>query len=145
MQEMNFINEGNLYRLILRSQMPNAENFESWVCDEVLPQIRKKGYYVTDVSFSTKPVYRTNDVMRMLSVINRCLHFGDEESIARKLGTSTDTVVEVLCGNYYSPQILKALYERAVKNCHEREVGENFYLYPDKAIEGLMSPKTIDN
>jgi prophage antirepressor-like protein len=30
-QEMNFINEGNLYRLILKSQMPNAERFESWV------------------------------------------------------------------------------------------------------------------
>ena len=34
--KMNFINEGNLYRLILKSQLPAAEEFESWACDEVL-------------------------------------------------------------------------------------------------------------
>ena len=43
--EMNFINEGNLYRLILRSQLPSAEKFESWVCDEVLPSLRRRGRY----------------------------------------------------------------------------------------------------
>jgi prophage antirepressor-like protein len=139
---MIFINEGNLYRLILKSNMPKAEAFESWVCDEVLPQIRKRGYYVADISFGTKPVYKTPDVMRMLNTINRCLFFGDEESVARKLGTSTDIVVDVLSGNYYCPQILKALYERAVKNCKESRDGENFYLYPHKAIEGLMNPIT---
>jgi prophage antirepressor-like protein len=42
---MNFINEGNLYRLILKSQLPAAEKFESWVCDEVLPTLRRTGRY----------------------------------------------------------------------------------------------------
>jgi prophage antirepressor-like protein len=41
-----FINEGNLYRLIIKSSKPEAEPFEAWVCDEVLPSIRKHGYYV---------------------------------------------------------------------------------------------------
>jgi prophage antirepressor-like protein len=41
-----FINEGNLYRLIIKSNKPEAEPFESWVCDEVLPSIRKHGYYI---------------------------------------------------------------------------------------------------
>lgn len=40
-----FINEGNLYRLIIKSRKPEAEKFESWVCDEVLPTIRKTGGY----------------------------------------------------------------------------------------------------
>lgn len=40
-----FITEGNLYRLILRSEKPEAEPFEKWVCDEVLPTIRKTGSY----------------------------------------------------------------------------------------------------
>jgi prophage antirepressor-like protein len=40
-----FIDEGNLYRLIIKSNKPEAEAFESWVCDEVLPSIRKYGFY----------------------------------------------------------------------------------------------------
>lgn len=44
-QEMILINEGNLYRLILKSKKEEAEKFESWVCDEVLPSIRKHGMY----------------------------------------------------------------------------------------------------
>lgn len=46
--EMNFINEGDLYRLIVRSKLPAAEKFERWVFDEVLPSIRKYGLYATD-------------------------------------------------------------------------------------------------
>ncbi len=42
---MIFINESNLYRIILRSNLPAAEKFESWVCDEVLPAIRRNGQY----------------------------------------------------------------------------------------------------
>jgi len=44
-QEMTYINEGNLYRLIIKSRKPEAAPFESWVCDEVLPSIRKTGRY----------------------------------------------------------------------------------------------------
>lgn len=47
-QHMNFITEGNLYRLISKSQLPGAEKFESWVFDEILPSIRKHGAYMTD-------------------------------------------------------------------------------------------------
>lgn len=44
-QEMKFINEGNLYRLIVRSKLPSAKKFERWVFDEVLPEIRRTGGY----------------------------------------------------------------------------------------------------
>ena len=44
-QEMKFINEGNLYRLIVSSKLPSAERFERWVFDEVLPSIRQTGSY----------------------------------------------------------------------------------------------------
>lgn len=42
---MNFIPEGDLYRLITHSKLPAAERFEKWVFDEVLPTIRKTGGY----------------------------------------------------------------------------------------------------
>lgn len=44
-QQMSYINEGDLYRLIMKSKLPSAEKFESWVVDEVLPAIRKTGSY----------------------------------------------------------------------------------------------------
>lgn len=43
--EMLFIPESDLYRLIMRSQLPNAEKFSDWVCEEVLPSIRQTGSY----------------------------------------------------------------------------------------------------
>ncbi|EMT1042335.1 Bro-N domain-containing protein [Neisseria gonorrhoeae] len=44
-QEMTYINEPNLYRLIIKSLKPAAEAFEEWVMETVLPAIRKTGGY----------------------------------------------------------------------------------------------------
>lgn len=44
-QQVNYIPEGDLYRLIVSSKLPSAEKFERWVFDEVLPSIRKNGGY----------------------------------------------------------------------------------------------------
>ena len=46
-QRINFIPEGDLYRLIIRSKLPAAVRFEAWVCDCVLPTIRKHGAYIS--------------------------------------------------------------------------------------------------
>lgn len=43
--EMIFIPEGDVYRLTARSKLPQAEKFESWVFDEILPQIAHTGSY----------------------------------------------------------------------------------------------------
>ena len=43
--EMIFIDEPNLYKVIMRSDKPQAEAFQDWVCGEVLPTIRKTGGY----------------------------------------------------------------------------------------------------
>lgn len=47
-QEINFIPEGDVYRLIVHSKLPSAERFERWVFDEVLPSLRANGIYITD-------------------------------------------------------------------------------------------------
>lgn len=39
------INESGLYSLILSSKLPTAKQFKRWVTSEVLPAIRKNGYY----------------------------------------------------------------------------------------------------
>ena len=45
--EMVFIQEGDIYRLTARSNLPSAEKFERWLFDEILPTIRKHGGYLT--------------------------------------------------------------------------------------------------
>lgn len=45
-QKTKFIPEGDLYRLIVSSKLPQAEKFERFVFDEVLPQIRHNGGYI---------------------------------------------------------------------------------------------------
>lgn len=77
-QQARFINEGNLYRLIINSKLPSAEKFERWVFDEVLPTIRKTGGYVS------------NEDM----FINTYLPFADEQT--KKMFRSTlETVKEL--------------------------------------------------
>lgn len=56
-QELLFINEGNLYRLIIKSHLPAAKQFETFVCDTVLPSIRKHGYFqLRDMSAPVRQV-----------------------------------------------------------------------------------------
>jgi prophage antirepressor-like protein len=42
-----FINEAGLYHLIFRSNKPKAKDFANWVCETVLPEIRKTGFFGT--------------------------------------------------------------------------------------------------
>lgn len=44
-REVTLIDEGNLYRLIIKSKKPQAEKFERQVMEEILPAIRKTGSY----------------------------------------------------------------------------------------------------
>ncbi len=44
-QEFKVIPESDMYRLIIKSNLPQAERFEEWVMEEVLPNIRKHGSY----------------------------------------------------------------------------------------------------
>ena len=44
-QSLMYIDEANLYRLVMRSKLDSAERFQDWVCGEVLPAIRKTGQY----------------------------------------------------------------------------------------------------
>ncbi|GKX54124.1 hypothetical protein SOASR030_02360 [Leminorella grimontii] len=44
-QQLTFVNEPNLYRVIFRSNKPEAKQFQDWVFNEVLPSIRKTGKY----------------------------------------------------------------------------------------------------
>ena len=53
------INESGLYSLIFSSRMPNAKKFKRWVTSEVIPSIRKNGYY--DMRESKTDSYMIDD------------------------------------------------------------------------------------
>lgn len=46
-QKMGVVTEAGLYRLIFTSHKPNAKEFQRWIFHEVIPAIRKTGFYVT--------------------------------------------------------------------------------------------------
>lgn len=47
-QNLIYVNESNLYKVIFQSRKEEAEIFTEWVTSEVLPTIRKHGIYATD-------------------------------------------------------------------------------------------------
>lgn len=47
-QQMSVILEGDVFRLIVKSKLTSAEEFEHWIMEEILPTIRNTGGYVED-------------------------------------------------------------------------------------------------
>ena len=79
-QNMIVISESDLYRLVFGSELPSAIEFQDWVCEEVLPSIREKGYYsiapVQDkrASLLMSIIDAPDDVTRALAVKNYTDH-----------------------------------------------------------------------
>ena len=46
----NFLTESGVYKLIFKSRKEEAERFQDWVTDEVLPSIRQTGEYTKEVN-----------------------------------------------------------------------------------------------
>ena len=63
--EANFIPEGDVYRLITHSKLPNAEKFEHWVFDEILPSIGRNGFYSADPNVVYEQAMKTIQDMMM--------------------------------------------------------------------------------
>lgn len=73
-QNMTIINESGLYSLILSSKLPNAKKFKRWVTSEVLPAIRKQGYYISPSATAPENsrITTKDDYLRAASIIAGC-------------------------------------------------------------------------
>jgi hypothetical protein len=77
-QEMTVISESGLYSLILTSRKEEAKRFKKWVTSEVLPAIRRTGFYMADVGHEFPltidgkvfglPVAKVNAAARLVAV-----------------------------------------------------------------------------
>lgn len=70
-QQVQFITEGDLYRLIASSKLPSAQQFESWVFDEVLPSIRKQGAYVYSNGTESDDVLMARGLLAAQTIIDK--------------------------------------------------------------------------
>jgi prophage antirepressor-like protein len=77
------INESGLYRLIFRSNKPDAEKFQDWVFEVVLPQIRKTGAY----SPADKPVVRDPLIQ---TIIDMAVQLDEARSLAQRADVKSD-------------------------------------------------------
>lgn len=83
---VTLIDEAGLYRLVMRSQLPSAEDFQEWVTSEVLPSIRKHGMYATPVTIENMIA----DPDFAISLLNTL----KEERIARQQAEEAKVIAE---------------------------------------------------
>lgn len=81
-QEMTYIDQGNLYRLIARSRKPEAEKFESWVFDEVIPSIHKTGSYsLSGMASLSSHTVRANQLANSKAVNRHHIELGGRQAV----------------------------------------------------------------
>ncbi len=115
-QEVNFIPEGDVYRLIIRSRLPKAEEFEHWVFDEVLPSIRQTGNYINGTNqYSVEDIVRET-ICQVVPIIIKELEDRTErekkaEKEIEKLETKVRRKIErlIYTGNHSYSSIAKIL------------------------------------
>ena len=79
-QQMKFINEPNLYRIIFRSNRPDARTFQDWVFYEVLPALRRQGRYEMP-AVRTAESSLTLTQTELADLIERCITRGIRAAI----------------------------------------------------------------
>ena len=70
-QQIKFGKEGDVYRLVMKSKLPEAGAFQDWVCDEVLPTIRKTGGYIATKADDTPEMIMARAVLVAQATIEK--------------------------------------------------------------------------
>ncbi len=117
---VNCVNESGLYNLIFKSRKKEAKAFKKWVTSEVLPTLRKKGYYAMhrpqqnfidarDIPFYTKQINGysvrcielNNTVWVVVNDVNKSIHSSTSSNqVAKKLNAKQELAIKVwLYGN----------------------------------------------
>lgn len=130
MQYINFIPEGDVYRLITHSKLPAAEQFEHWVFDEVLPALRQSGTYsVTPEKKAIAEAKLNNSRARLASMW-------------LKVGALTTPEYKQVCASYASAALSGGKEVIALPEAHEKlytatEIGAMFGVSSQRI--GLLS------
>ena len=126
MQEMVLVNESGMYQLIFQSRKPEARKFRKWVTSEVLPSIRKYGFYSTDEKAISRAEVKAErqKVLDMLKAIRENLSITDIRLVAKQCRATEWQVQRVLSGEVRDAYMLGILYTRSTGN---KILGKQFY------------------
>lgn len=155
-QDVLIIPEGDIYRLVIKSQLPDADKFESWIFDEVLPSIRKHGMYAVDelvgnpdllikVATELKEERERrkeleSTVQQMDTVITEMTPKAD---YADRILSSTDCMTVSQIAQDYGMSAKR--FNRVLASaCIQRKVGEQWILYADHQGKGYVRSKTCE-
>lgn len=89
-QEMFFVTEPDLYRVIFQSRKPSARKFQDWVFEEVLPTLRKEGSYSMTQSMQSLASYQIEDP------IERAKRWIEEQQHTRALEAQTEQQAQTI-------------------------------------------------
>lgn len=89
--EVVFLSEAAVYRVLFRSNKPQAVEFANWVCGEVLPSIRKQGFFGVvpqkdRLAFSRQITAITRDLMRCRNAFQQSVLLGELRDLYRLIG-----------------------------------------------------------
>lgn len=82
-----YIPENIFYKLCMKASNPLARSFQDKVADEILPEIRKKGYYVSEKAIKTKEEEILDSILRKPVNPNNLSEVAFREDIALKRGS----------------------------------------------------------
>lgn len=162
-QEVKIIPEGDIYRLVIKSQLPTADKFESWVFDEVLPSIRKHGMYATE-ELLANPDLLIAVATQLKEERERNKRLEEEKTILEKETIEMDRKISELTpkANYVdvilqskstvlTTQIAQdyglsaQAFNRKLKNFGiQHKVGRQWILYSKYQGQGYVHSRTID-
>lgn len=102
LQKTTLINESGLYSLIFSSKLDSAKRFKRWVTSEVLPQIRKQGFYMTN-----SLVQEIVDNPQVIHYLAEQVAMINENNKAQS--NQLETIDKKIEGEYVTPQDLDAI------------------------------------
>lgn len=93
-KDMIFVSESGLYALIFNSRKPEAKKFRKWVTADVLPMIRKNGYF-GQLTLKDQ-IAGSNLVMALLRDLRKTKKVYDRQIILKRLTNISNSLGEAL-------------------------------------------------
>jgi prophage antirepressor-like protein len=141
-QKATFVTEPGLYKLIMRSDKEEAVAFQEWICDEVLPSIRKTGQYQMD----NHPIRKQltfkieNEYDLQKKVINFIKNQYPASVFTAPLGELQDTQEKRL--KAYNLGYIKGQPDIIISNLHKTYNGFAIELKSPKGTGALSEPQS---
>lgn len=145
------IPERDLYRLVMRSKLPAAEQFEEWVVSNVLPDIRKTGQHVDRAPSDPMALLRDPHALRAM-----LLGYSEEniqlKTAVAELAPKAEALdrIEHSDGSFCLTDAAKVLQVQPRKLTarlqqmgwiYRRPMGSGWLAYQDRLALGLMEHK----